>query len=101
MKLAPDNHRVSAGELLKRFSRSEVKWRGHSVPRCTFPAKRHLSTYDPLSVRCPSANTYFTRRDIFVFSGGISMKPGTNIHRLSKYCRKSFIRSEVKGQGRR
>ena len=34
----------------------------------------------------PSVNTYLTCRGISVFSGGISMKLGTNIHHVSEHC---------------
>jgi len=50
------------------------------------------------AVRCPSIKTYFTWRDISVLSGRISMKLGTNIHRVRRHCWKGFCdqRSEVK-----
>ena len=40
---------------------------------------------------CPSGqplsvNTYFMRHGISVFSGGISLKLGTNIHTVSGHC---------------
>jgi len=51
-----------------------------------------------LAVCCLSINTYFTWHDISLHSGGISMKPATNIHHVSGNCSKGFQghRSKVK-----
>jgi len=48
-----------------------------------------------------SVHTYFVCRDIYVPSGGISMKLATNSHHVSWNCWKDFQaqRSEIRGQG--
>ena len=42
------------------------------------------------SVVCPSIDTYFAWRDIFVLNGRISMKLGTHIQHMSGHCWTGF-----------
>ena len=52
----------------------------------------------PMSVRCPSQSQQLFRvtRDICVFSEGISMKLGTNIHHMSGHCWRGFQGQRLK-----
>ena len=75
-------------------SATNNRWWGHLFPgRTASWPSIHCS-----SVCCPSVYIYFICHDISVLSGGIPMKPATNMYHVSRSCWKGFQgqRSQVK-----